>query len=93
MGGSRSPEGVARKSPTGEEFTGLGEIAGAGEEWTALLYYGELIIVKYIAGINAASQEVFSTCDNRLACYLVMYKYMLVYMPHLRRCSPGLGES
>ena len=58
------------------------------------MYYGELIIVKYIyADVNAASQEVFSTCDNRSVCYLVMYKYMLVYMPHLRRCCPGLGES
>ena len=31
-------------------------------------------IVYYVyAGINAASQEVFSTCDNRLVCCMVIY--------------------
>ena len=51
-------------------------------------------IVKYIcAGINAASQEVLSTCNNRSVCCDVTIIHMLVSMPHLRRCSPGLGES
>ena len=38
-----------------------------------LLYYSELIVI-CIAGIHAASQEVFSTC-NCLVCCIVIYVY------------------
>ena len=53
-----------------------------------LLVYCDYIIKIYV-GINATTQEVFSTCLKPLGVLFGDYiiEYPLVLMPRLRRCS------
>ena len=72
VGGFPKPEDAIRGAPEA-----LREVRGCADArlfGRVQLYYGELIVMQHIyAGINTASQEVFSTCNNCLVCCMVMY--------------------
>ena len=89
-GGGGAPEALwvlrgkvcARKTGSGEgaRETRFGRVYRRKIRQLDLTIVNYCIVNDICAGINAASQEVFSTCNNRsVCCDVTMYKYVGVH--------------